>query len=473
MFIFRCWLKQENKRERLMKDSSSNSNILTIKQRKFLGFVACFGGALILGCLFAAVILILNRAFDLFGGVIWSLAVSGMLAILLRPVVSFFEERVKLGRFSSILLLYALVIISAGSATWLLGGKVIYQTKEFLGTAADWPDKLEEKAKVSLPPETWESISGHVDAFKDYWKEIIGEENTPILILPDQQQDVYDTLNVELRETFRELDPDERTAFFMSEGRPEQIQYLERKSTEMHNRAMEAMEKQGEEIAEKSAAVIKSAWSGLLGFFAKITYLAVIPIYLFYFLSSNRNLIDELEKEISFLSESVKKDVVFLIREFVSILVSFFRGQLLIGLLMGVGYAIGFSISGLKFGITLGLLFGLLNIVPYLGSIVGIVTAILVAYLQPGGIAENGEWSVLLGCGVSFVVIQIVESYYLTPKIMGQQTGLHPVVVMVSIFFWGTALGGILGMIFGIPLTAFIIVAWRLLCRKYFNRCSA
>jgi len=423
--------------------------------------------------LFAAVILILNRAFDLFGGVIWSLAVSGMLAILLRPVVSFFEERVKLGRFSSILLLYALVIISAGSATWLLGGKVIYQTKEFLGTAADWPDKLEEKAKVSLPPETWESISGHVDAFKDYWKEIIGEENTPILILPDQQQDVYDTLNVEQRETFRELDPDERTAFFMSEGRPEQIQYLERKSTEMHNRAMEAMEKQGEEIAEKSAAVIKSAWSGLLGFFAKITYLAVIPIYLFYFLSSNRNLIDELEKEISFLSESVKEDVVFLIREFVSILVSFFRGQLLIGLLMGVGYAIGFSISGLKFGITLGLLFGLLNIVPYLGSIVGIVTAILVAYLQPGGIAENGEWSVLLGCGVSFVVIQIVESYYLTPKIMGQQTGLHPVVVMVSIFFWGTALGGILGMIFGIPLTAFIIVAWRLLCRKYFNRCSA
>jgi predicted PurR-regulated permease PerM len=235
---------------------------------------------------------------------------------------------------------------------------------------------------------------------------------------------------------------------------------------------METMEKQGEEIAEKSAAVFKTAWTGLLGFFAKMTYLAVIPIYLFYFLSSNRNLIDELEKEISFLSESVKEDVVFLIREFVSILVSFFRGQLLIGLLMGVGYAIGFSISGLKFGITLGLLFGLLNIVPYLGSIVGIVIALLVAYLQPGGIAESGEWSVLLGCGVSFVAIQVIESYYLTPKIMGQQTGLHPVVVMVSIFFWGTALGGILGMIFGIPLTAFIIVAWRLLCRKYFNRCS-
>ena len=453
-----------------MNNDTGTPQILSERQRKFLGFVACFAGALLLGCLFTAVILILNRAFDLFSGVIWSLAISGMLAILLRPVVGFFEEKARLGRFASILLLYALVITTAGSATWFLGGKVIYQTKEFLGTAADWPERLEEKAKKSLPPETWESISGQVDAFKEYWNEILGQEKNLVVLLPASEQAVYDTLDVDQRETFRALDPDERSAFFAIMEKAEQIIYLERKATEIRNRAMEAMEKQGGELAEKSAAVIKSAWSGLLGFFAQMTYLAVIPIYLFYFLGSNRNLIDELEKELGFLSDSVKEDVVFLIREFVGILVSFFRGQLLIGVLMGVGYAIGFSISGLKFGITLGLLFGLLNIVPYLGSIVGIVTALLVAYLQPAGIAETGEWTVLIGCGISFGVVQLIESYYLTPRIMGQQTGLHPVVVMVSIFFWGTALGGILGMIFGIPLTAFIIIAWRLLCRKYFHR---
>ena len=455
-----------------MNNDTGTPQILSERQRKFLGFVACFAGALLLGCLFTAVILILNRAFDLFGGVIWSLAISGMLAILLRPVVGFFEEKARLGRFASLLLLYALVITTAGSATWFLGGKVIYQTKEFLGTAADWPERLEEKAKKSLPPETWESISGQVDAFKEYWNEILGQEKNLVVLLPASEQAVYDTLDVDQRETFRALDPDERSAFFAIMEKAEQIIYLERKATEIRNRAMEAMEKQGGELAEKSAAVIKSAWSGLLGFFAQMTYLAVIPIYLFYFLGSNRNLIDELEKELGFLSDSVKEDVVFLIREFVGILVSFFRGQLLIGVLMGVGYAIGFSISGLKFGITLGLLFGLLNIVPYLGSIVGIVTALLVAYLQPAGIAETGEWTVLIGCGISFGVVQLIESYYLTPRIMGQQTGLHPVVVMVSIFFWGTALGGILGMIFGIPLTAFIIIAWRLLCRKYFHRAA-
>ena len=71
-------------------------------------------------------------------------------------------------------------------------------------------------------------------------------------------------------------------------------------SEEIRNRAMESIGKQGEEIAQKSAEVIKSAWSGLMGFFANLTYLAVIPIYLFYFLSSNRNLIDDLEGELAF-----------------------------------------------------------------------------------------------------------------------------------------------------------------------------
>ena len=81
----------------------------------------------------------------------------------------------------------------------------------------------------------------------------------------------------------------------------------------------------------------------------------MIPIYLFYFLGTNRNLIDDLERELSFLSDSIREDLIFLTREFVGIMVAFFRGQLLIGMIMGIGFAIGFSVSGLKFGITLGL----------------------------------------------------------------------------------------------------------------------
>ena len=454
-----------------MSDKTASTSILTDRQKKFLGFVACFGGGLLLACLIAVVVVILNKALVHFGGVFWSLAISGMLAILLRPLVSLFEEKMNMGRIPSILTLYLLTILIAGSAFWMVGGKVIRQSKEFVGTAGEWPAQIEIKAKEKLPPETWDAMSEHYQAFKGYWQELLGQkEPTSFQGLSSEQRSIIQNLTSAEQLIWTELEERERLDFFGIEDNATRTEYLEKKEMEIRNQAAESIESKGDQIAEKSAEVLKSAWSGLLGLFAKITYLAIIPIYLFYFLGSNRNLIDDLEKELTFLSESLREDVIFLLREFVGILVAFFRGQLLIGLLMGVGYAIGFSISGLKFGIALGLLFGLLNIVPYLGSIVGIVTTLVVAYLQPDGIAQTGEWTILIGCGVSFAVVQLIESYYLTPKIMGQQTGLHPVVVIVSIFFWGTALGGILGMIFGIPLTAFLIIAWRLLCRKYFNR---
>jgi predicted PurR-regulated permease PerM len=66
-----------------------------------------------------------------------------------------------------------------------------------------------------------------------------------------------------------------------------------------------------------------------------------------------------------------------------------------------------------------------------------------------------------------FAVVQTIEAYLLTPKIMGDRTGLHPVVIIVAIFFWGSAFGGITGMILAIPLTAFLVVFWRLAREKY------
>ena len=263
------------------------------------------------------------------------------------------------------------------------------------------------------------------------------------------------------------MDVSEKEIFYEIEDNNSRDDFLQRKKLEIQNRVVETIGTQSEQFAQKSAEVLQSAWTEMLNLFANLTYLAVIPIYLFYFLGTNRNLIDLLEKELSFLSDKIRDDLIFLLREFVSIMVAFFRGQLLIGMLMGIGYAIGFSVSGLKFGITLGIFFGLLNVVPYLGSIIGISATLVVAYFQPGGLADGGSSLILIGCGSTFLLVQLLESYFLTPKIMGQQTGLHPVMVIVSIFFWGTALGGILGMIFGIPLTAFFITLWRLLCRKY------
>jgi predicted PurR-regulated permease PerM len=105
---------------------------------------------------------------------------------------------------------------------------------------------------------------------------------------------------------------------------------------------------------------------------------------------------------------------------------------------------------------------GILNIIPYLGTIIGLSIAIPLAFFQPQG----GLQVVGLVLAV-FIIVQNIEGWYLTPKIMGDRTGLHPVTIIFSIFFWGTVFGGILGMILAIPLTAFFVTLWRLLKRKY------
>jgi predicted PurR-regulated permease PerM len=66
-----------------------------------------------------------------------------------------------------------------------------------------------------------------------------------------------------------------------------------------------------------------------------------------------------------------------------------------------------------------------------------------------------------------FTIVQMIEGYLLTPKIMGERTGLHPMVIIVAVFFWGSALNGIAGMILAIPLTAFLVVFWRLAKERY------
>lgn len=226
--------------------------------------------------------------------------------------------------------------------------------------------------------------------------------------------------------------------------------------------AVDKLLAEAQDLTAYAIPSLKAAGYGVLNLFGVLTSLAVIPIYLFFFLLSSGDPTKSLGDHLNFLKPSLRADIVFLVREFISIVVSFFRGQLIIGLIMGVMLAIGFSLIGLKFGLFIGLMLGILNIVPYLGTIIGLAVALPLAFLQP----EGGFQLVALVLGV-FIVVQNIEGWYLTPKIMGDRTGLHPVTIIFSIFFWGTALGGILGMILAIPLTAFFVTAWRLIKRKY------
>lgn len=228
--------------------------------------------------------------------------------------------------------------------------------------------------------------------------------------------------------------------------------------------ALAALTAQMQDFATHIVPSLKQAGAGLFGLFGVVASLAIIPVYLFFFLMANRSdPTRRLADHLVFLRPNHRDDLVFLVREFVGIVVAFFRGQLLIGLIMGVLLATGFSIAGLRFGLALGIIIGLLNIIPYLGSILGLSVVLPLALLQPGG----GLWLFGACIGV-FVAVQAIEGWFLTPRIMGQQTGLHPVAIIFAVFFWGEAFGGVLGMLLAVPLTAFFVTAWRLVRKKYF-----
>lgn len=202
--------------------------------------------------------------------------------------------------------------------------------------------------------------------------------------------------------------------------------------------------------------------TNILGFFGWITALAAIPIYLYYILCTDFSFIDRVENEISFVKRSWRDDFIFLLNQYSQILESFFRGQLLIGLIMGALYALGFFSIGLQFALLLGITIGLLNIIPYLGTIIGLSSVIPIAFFQ-----EEGSWVLAVFAISVFIIVQTIEGYFLTPKIMGKKTGLHPMTIIISLFFWGIVFDGILGMILAIPLTASLIVTWYLIKKKY------
>jgi predicted PurR-regulated permease PerM len=183
---------------------------------------------------------------------------------------------------------------------------------------------------------------------------------------------------------------------------------------------------------------------------------AFVPLYLFFALLAGDRIQTHLRDLLSVFGPEAEREIFYLITVFVNYITAFFRGQLVIALIMGVLYAIGFTIIGLKGAIFLGLFLGMLNIVPYLGAIVGLATALPIAYVQPdGGLALVG-FALLV-----FAVVQSIESLLLTPKIMADRSGLHPAIVVISIFFWGALIGGLVGMILAVPLSAFVATVWR------------
>jgi len=196
--------------------------------------------------------------------------------------------------------------------------------------------------------------------------------------------------------------------------------------------------------------------------FAMVTWvvnIALLPILTFYFLRDWDILV---ERVAAVIPRKYIGTASQLAAESNDVLGAFIRGQFLVMLVLGVIYAAGLSLVGLKLGLLIGLLAGLISFIPYLGATTGIVLAVLAALVQSQGF----DWQLLILVGVVFTVGQLMESYVLTPRIVGDKIGLHPVAVIFAVMAGGQ-LFGFLGMLLALPVAAVANVLLRYAHQRY------
>ncbi len=203
------------------------------------------------------------------------------------------------------------------------------------------------------------------------------------------------------------------------------------------------------------AKLLKLLTGGIV-FFNIVSLILITPVVLFYVLRDWRCV----EKKMADIIPVKNKEKVKLIfSEINTALSGFIRGQASVCLLLGLFYGIGLSVIGLDFGLLVGLLAGMLSFIPYFGFLTGVVLSCLLALTQA---ASLSLWIGILGV---FAVGQILEGYVLTPKLVGDKVGLHPVWIIFSLLAGGS-LFGFLGVLIAVPVAAIIgvfvrhIIAW-------------
>lgn len=194
-----------------------------------------------------------------------------------------------------------------------------------------------------------------------------------------------------------------------------------------------------------------------MAFVTWVTYVALIPVVTFYLLLDWGRLLANLR---NLVPRQWEPEAVRLVSRCDDVLSAFLRGQLLVMLTLGAIYSIGLTLMGVRFGLLIGMVAGLASIVPFLGFIVGISVALIVAFFQ------FGSWLALVGVVGVFSFGQVIESTVLQPKLLGDKIGLHPVAVIFAVLAGGT-LFGFTGVLLALPAAAVIMVLLREVKDRY------
>lgn len=378
----------------------------------------------------------LGQVLNVLAPVLWPIAVAGVVAYILDPVVDLLERR-GMPRTRAILCVFALAVLFLGGVVSSVVPRLVRETGELIQRIPAYTSRLQHRAEnwVAHPPALIQKFLG-APAPTPASTNLVVETNaasvtSPTNALAGPAPSATDTNTVSLFTRALDKGTLQTATTWLAKVLPRVGGWL-------------------------FGQVIKVAsWAGVLA------GLALIPVYAFYFLVEKRGIESQWTDYLPVSNSKFKDELVFVLRSINDYLIVFFRGQVLVAVCDGVLYAIGFSIIGIPYSVLLGVVAVFLTIIPFLGAIVTCGAALLLALVQ------YGDWQHPLLVMAVFGVVQVIEGYVIQPKIIGDRVGLHPVTIIIALMVGTALLGGILGGILAIPLTAALrVVMFRYIWKK-------
>ena len=228
----------------------------------------------------------------------------------------------------------------------------------------------------------------------------------------------------------------------------------------------------GNEITSRSIAFISSTFQGAAGAFGYLVGFFLVPLYLYYFLKESAAIKENWSHYLPLRASQFKAELVDTLSEINGYLIAFFRGQMLVSLIDGLFVGISLSLIGLPYALLIGVFVAILGLIPYVGNLLCWLAAIAISITHFSQAAPDGTllhgfagieqvWAYPLIVSGIFILVQQVNSLVTAPRIVGDAVGLHPLTVIFSVLFWSLLIGGLLGALLAVPLTASVKVIFR------------
>lgn len=361
----------------------------------------------------------LGQIVQILSPVLWPLAVAGVLAYLLDPVVDWLEKKGR-SRAKAIFFVFVIAFLLIAGIFGSVIPQIVLQTRELARRVPDYTARLEERVQkwIENPPPLLQRLLRTDNDRQPAANQVVTNDANVVVT----NQPVATTSS--------------------STNTPPILGGAIDKDTLQS--ATSWLPKAGSWLFGQVGRVV--SWFGVLA------GLALIPIYTFYLLLEKRGIESSWTHYLPLSDSKLKEEFVFIVKSINEYLIAFFRGQVLVAICDAVLYTIGFLIIGLPYAALLGFAAVFLTLIPFLGAIALCAAAVVIALVQ------YGDWLHPLYVLIVFGVVQTLEGFVISPKIMGDRVGLHPLTIIIAVMAGTTLLGGLLGGILAIPLTAVLRV---------------